>query len=88
MILIVGVKRYFKVYFVIKYVLLRTDGRRFLYLILFSATIAHEYTLVSFGGHGVRVANLFSFCVVLLCVFTFRVPRCDVLFPLFVFACV
>jgi len=29
--LIVGVKRYFKVYDVIEYVLLRTDGRWFLY---------------------------------------------------------
>jgi hypothetical protein len=26
----------------------------------------------------VRVAHLFSFCVVLLCVFTLRVPCCDV----------
>ena len=29
-----------------------------------------------FGG--VRVAHLFFLCVVLLCVFTFRVPHCDV----------
>jgi hypothetical protein len=111
-ILIVGVKRYFKVYVVIASVLLRTYGRWFLYLVIFSPTIAHQCTPGSFGGHGVRVANLFSFCVVLLCVVTFRVPRCDVrcdfriksmfssslppivcrganvLFTLFVFACV
>jgi len=38
---------------------------------------AHEFTPVVFGG--VHVAHHFSYvCVVLLCVFTFRIPCCNV----------
>ena len=46
------------------------------YFFVFLFLFVFMFIFLCFGG--VRVAHLFFLCVVLLCVFTFRVPHCDV----------